>query len=307
MDNSFKALIDSAQEILILLPSKPLMDQVASGLSLYLSLLGSGKNVSISCSDPMTAEHSRLIGIDKVTSNLGNKNLTIKFVNYQAEDVDKVRADVENGLFTLSVSPKVGKKVPTKEQIEINYSGNSGDLVILVGGEDDSRFAMLSTPSFSGVKLIHIGTKLLEVTNDNLQILSFATPASSISELVAGLLKEGGFVIDPDIATNLLAGIEEQSKNFQSQEVTIDTFEIFTELLRLGGQRSKKLPTNTFPQGAIPNKPFNEPQEINNTKPLLSQDESISSMTPEEAEVEIQQDIPPSWSEPKIYTGTSVS
>ena len=307
MDNSFKALIDSAQEILILLPSKPLMDQVASGLSLYLSLLGSGKNVSISCSDPMTAEHSRLIGIDKVTSNLGNKNLTIKFVNYQAEDVDKVRADVENGLFTLSVSPKVGKKAPTKNQIEINYSGNSGDLVILVGGEDDKRFAVLSTPSFSGVKLIHIGTKLLEVTNDNLQILSFATPASSISELVAGLLKEGGFVIDPDIATNLLAGIEEQSKNFQSQEVTIDTFEIFTELLRLGGQRSKKLPTNTFPQGAIPNKPFNEPQEINNVKPLLSQDESISSMTPEEAEVEIQQDIPPSWSEPKIYTGTSVS
>ena len=307
MDNSFKALIDSAQEILVLLPSKPLMDQVASGLSLYLSLLGSGKNVSISCSDPMTAEHSRLIGIDKVTSNLGNKNLTIKFVNYQAEDVDKVRADVENGLFTLSVSPKVGKKAPTKNQIEINYSGNSGDLVILVGGEDDKRFAVLSTPSFSGVKLIHIGTKLLEVTNDNLQILSFATPASSISELVAGLLKEGGFVIDPDIATNLLAGIEEQSKNFQSQEVTIDTFEIFTELLRLGGQRSKKLPTNTFPQGAIPNKPFNEPQEINNTKPLLSQDESISSMTPEEAEVEIQQDIPPSWSEPKIYTGTSLS
>lgn len=307
MDNSFKALIDSAQEILILLPSKPLTDQVASGLSLYLSLLGSGKNVSISCSDPMTAEHSRLIGIDKVTSSLGNKNLTIKFVNYQAEDVDKVRADVENGLFTLSVSPKVGKKVPTKEQIDINYSGNSGDLIILIGGEDDKRFAMLSTPNFSGVKLIHIGIKLLEVTNDNLQILSFAIPASSISELVAGLLKEGGFVIDPDIATNLLAGIEEQSKNFQSQEVTIDTFEIFTELLRLGGQRSRRLPTNTFPQGAIPNKPFNEPQEINTVKPLLSQDESISSMTPEEAEVEIQQDIPPSWSEPKIYTGTSLS
>lgn len=307
MDNSFKTLIDSAQEILVLLPSKPLMDQVAGGLSLYLSLLGSGKNVSISCSDPMTAEHSRLIGIDKITSNLGNKNLTIKFVNYQAEDVDKVRADVENGLFTLSVSPKVGKKVPTKEQIEINYSGNSGDLVILIGGEDDKRFAMLSTPNLSGVKLIHIGTKLLEITNDNLQILSFATPASSISELIASLLKEGGFIIDPDIATNLLAGIEEQSKNFQSQEVTVDTFEIFTELLRLGGQRSRKISTNTFPQGAIPNKPFNEPQEINNAKPLLSQDESISSMTPEEAEVEIQQDIPPSWSEPKIYTGTSLS
>lgn len=307
MDNSFKALIDSAQEILILLPSKPLMDQVAGGLSLYLSLSGSGKNVSVTCSDPMTAEHSRLIGVDKVMSNLGNKNLTIKFINYQAEDVDKVRADVENGLFTLSVSPKPGKKVPTKEQIDINYSGNSGDLVILIGGENDSNFPLVSNLSLSEAKLTHIGTKLLEVTNNSLQILSFASPASSISEIIARLLKEGGFMVDPDIATNLLAGIEEQSKSFQGQEVTVDTFEVFTELLKLGGVRSKKISTDTFPQGAIPNRPFNKPQEVNNVLPQLNQDESISSMTPEEAEVEIQQDIPPSWSEPKIYTGTSLS
>jgi hypothetical protein len=255
----------------------------------------------------MTAEHSRLIGVDKVTSNLGNKNLTIKFVNYQAEDVDKVRADVENGLFILSVSPKPGKKVPTKEQIDINYSGNSGDLVILIGGENDGDFPLVSNPSLSEAKLTHIGTKLLEVTNSNLQILSFASAASSTSELIAYILKESGYVIDSDIATNLLAGIEKQSNNFQSQEVTINTFEIFTELLKLGGVRSKKISTDAFPQGAIPNRPFNKPQEVNNVFPQLNQDESISSMTPEEAEEEIQQDIPPSWSEPKIYTGTSLS
>ena len=30
-------------------------------------------------------------------------------------------------------------------------------------------------------------------------------------------------------------------------------------------------------------------------------------MTPEEAEEELNQEIPPSWSEPKIFTGTSLS
>ena len=30
-------------------------------------------------------------------------------------------------------------------------------------------------------------------------------------------------------------------------------------------------------------------------------------MTPEEAEQELDQEIPPSWSEPKIFTGTSVN
>jgi hypothetical protein len=302
MDNSFKALIDSSSEILILLPSKPLTDQVAGGLSLYLSLVGSGKTASISCSDSMTAEHSRLIGIDKVTSNLGNKNLTIKFVNYQAEDVDKVRADVENGLFTLSVSPKVGKKVPTKEQIDINYSGNSGDLVILIGGENENHFTMLSKLDISAVKLVHIGTKFLDITDSNLQILSFAKPSSSISELIAILLKESSFIVDPDIATNLLAGIEEQSKNFQSGDVTVDTFEIFTELLKLGGQRNKKVLSSAFPQGSIPDKPYTQVSKLP-IEPTIKDKQ----MTPEEAEVEIQQDIPPSWSEPKIFTGTSLS
>ncbi|HLD91990.1 MAG TPA: hypothetical protein VI795_01190 [Patescibacteria group bacterium] len=307
MDNSFKTLIDSAQEVLILLPTRPLMDQVAGGLSLYLSLLSSNKNVSITCPASMTAEYSRLIGIDKINSNLGDKNLMIKFVNFQADDIDKVRADVENGLFTLFVSPKLGKKVPTKDQIDIKYSGNSIDLVILIGGANDGHFPIISSPELSGAKLIHVGTRLLEITDNNLQVLSFARSASSTSELIAILLKESDFVVDADIATNLLAGIEEQSKNFQSPDVTVNTFEIFAELLKLGGQRSKKVLANTFPKGAIPNKPFNEPQEVNNIQPLLSRDESVSSMTPEEAEVEIQQDIPPSWSEPKIYTGTSLS
>ena len=77
MENSFKTLIDSAQEILILLPSKPFLDQVAGALSLYLSLSESGKSVSISCPAPMVTEYSRLIGVDKVGSDLGSKNLVI--------------------------------------------------------------------------------------------------------------------------------------------------------------------------------------------------------------------------------------
>ena len=72
MDNSFKTLIDSAQEVLILLPSKPFMDQVAGGLSLYLSLSALNKNVAISCPAQMVAEYSRLVGVDKVTSELGS-------------------------------------------------------------------------------------------------------------------------------------------------------------------------------------------------------------------------------------------
>lgn len=309
MDNSFKALIDSAKEVLILLPSKPFTDQVAAGLSLYLSLSESGKNVSISCPAPMVTEHSRLIGVDKVTSDLGSQNLVITFKNYPVDDVDKVNYDVESGEFKLTISPKAGLKSPTKEQVNISYSGAAGDLVILIGGANDSHFPALSKEEFKTAKLVHLGTRLLEILNNDLEVLSFAKPASSTSEIVASLIKESGFGINEDIATNLLSGIEEQSKGFQSSEVTADTFEIFAELLKLGGKRMPKIiSAKNYPQGSIPARPFNQPF----TSPVPVQNgqvkqDTATTMTLEEAEQEIEQDIPPSWSEPKIFTGTSLS
>ncbi len=299
MENSFASLISSANEILILLPNKPYLDQVAGGLSLYLSLLGLGKKTSISCPVSMTAEYSRLVGVNKITTDLESHNLTIKFVDYEATNVDKVSYDIENGQFKLTVSPKVGFKSPTKDQIDISYSGVSGDLVILIGGANDSHFPALSKEEFKKIKLVHVGTRLLEVLNNELQILSFARPASSTSELIASLLKESSFTIDSDTATNLLAGIEEQSRNFQSNEVTADTFEIFAELLKLGGKRIPKIiPAKNYPQGSIPTKPFNQ---------LVNKTIKDKQMTPEEAEQEIEQEIPAAWSEPKIFTGTSLS
>jgi len=38
----------------------------------------------------MTVGFNRLIGINKISGELGKKNLTIKFVNYEATNIDKV-------------------------------------------------------------------------------------------------------------------------------------------------------------------------------------------------------------------------
>ena len=166
-------------------------------------------------------------------------------------------------------------------------------------------------------KIIHIGTRLLEILNNDLEVLSFARPASSTSELVASLIKESGLPVNEDIATNLLSGIEEQSKSFQSSEVTADTFEIFADLLKLGGRRTPKIaPAKSYPQGSIPTKPFNQPVVNTTVDKFMSAPQTVQAtdvrvndrqMTPEEAEMELDQEIPPSWSEPKIFTGTSLS
>jgi nanoRNase/pAp phosphatase (c-di-AMP/oligoRNAs hydrolase) len=71
MDDQFKQLVDSAKSILILLPTKPFFDQVAAGLGLFLALRDT-KDVSIVTSTPVTVDFNRIVGINKVTQEVGN-------------------------------------------------------------------------------------------------------------------------------------------------------------------------------------------------------------------------------------------
>jgi len=83
---------------------------------------------------------NRLIGVNKITEDLANKNLTIKFEGYEATGIDKVSADIDNGSLNLQCALNQAVAAPQKQQINIGYAGISADLVILVGGANDSHF-----------------------------------------------------------------------------------------------------------------------------------------------------------------------
>lgn len=310
MENSLISLIDSASSVLVVLPNKPYFDQVAGGLALYLSI-HERKDVNIFCPAPMMVGFNRLIGINKITQEMGKKNLTIRFVNYEASSIDKVGYDIDNGEFKLTITPKAGFVSPQKEQIITDYSGTVANLVILIGGANDSHFPILSSTDLANSKIIHIGTRALDTKHE---ILSFAKPGSTTSELVARLIKENGLAIDPDVASNLVMGIEDGSGNFGGSEVTPETFEIFAYLLRSGGQRTPrvKLSPVNFPAGAIPTKPYNQPikQEASATQAVtpMTQVETQPQKPAGEVGVETPDINPPDdWLQPKIFKGTNVS
>jgi nanoRNase/pAp phosphatase (c-di-AMP/oligoRNAs hydrolase) len=283
MDNSFGSIINSANSTLILLPTKPFFDQVAAGLSLYLSLKEK-KDASISCPSPMVVEFNRLVGVNKVTQELGNKNLVVRLVDYPAENIERVSYDIENSEFRLTIIPKPGFPSPKKEQANLGYSGVSADTVILIGGANKSHFpAITSSKDLAGAKIIHIGIRALSTSPES-GIMSFAKPASSCSEIVANLIKESGFVLDVDIATNLLAGIEDGSNKFSGSEVVADTFQTVADLMRVGGVRKQRFSHQNFQKGKFP-----------------------SGSIPGKKIVEEKKEAPKDWLEPKIYKGTSIS
>jgi len=172
MDNSLTSFIDAAASILVLLPAKPNFDSVAAGLSFYLSLSGT-KQVTISCPSPMMVGFNRIIGIDKITSEVGNKNLLIKFKGYEASNIEKVSYDIIDGEFNLTVTPKVGLTSPQQNQIELGFSGLSADLVVLIGGLSDSDFPILASKELSVSKIIHIGTHSFNTEREVLSNLHY--------------------------------------------------------------------------------------------------------------------------------------
>ncbi len=321
MDNSLSSLIESANSVLVLLPVNPSFDAAAAGLSLYLSINGK-KPVTVASSSPMMVGMNRLIGVNKITTELGNKNLTIKFKNYDAANIEKVSYDIIDSEFNLTVVPKSGFVAPNQEQIQMGLSGVSADLVILVGGTNSNDFPALSTDDFKDVKLAHIGNRGL---NSDREVMSLAKPGSSISEVVASLIKEEK-VIDPDIATNLLMGIEEGSNNFTGSEVGPTTFEMFAFLLRSGGQRQPKtrLTPGQFPPGSIPTQPFNNVTPLGfpplARQPSVMQPQPMQQMpqmpqmppmpfetdamdTQGTAETEQEINPPDDWLQPKVFKG----
>lgn len=287
MESSFNSIIESANSILILLPTKPYLDQVAAGLSLFLSL-GKQKEVNISCPNEMIVEYNRLVGVDKISNSLGSKNLTVKISDYDASNIERVSYDIENGEFRLTVIPKPGFASPKKEQLEIYHSGVSADTVILVGGGNISHFPAVLEKDFANSKLVHIGIKDI----GHIGLVSFARPLSSVSEIVTSLIEEGNYYIDSDIATNLLAGIEEESKDFSGPDVTADTFQKIANLMKQGGKRvflEKEELKGNYPSGSIPSKPYQQ------------------NVVQKEEKDKLVNETPQDWLGPKIYKGNTVS
>jgi hypothetical protein len=304
MDNSLSQLVENASSILVLLPTKPYFDQVAAGLSLYLSLKDK-KEVTITCPSPMMVGFNRIIGINKITQEVGNKNLVIKFSGYDATNIEKVSYDIENGEFKLTVVPKSGFSSPEKTQLDLNYQGVAADLVILIGGANDSHFPLIAGEDFGAAKLVHIGTRVLTTSRE---VMSLSKPGSTTSEIVAAIIKENELALDPDIATNLVMGIEEGSSHFESVEVRPETFEMFAYLLRNGGKREPKmkLSPNHFPPGAIPASPFNFPQpRVAPPAPVADESDAPDFEGTKEEEQDINP--PDDWLQPKVFKGTPVS
>lgn len=231
--------LQKSKSVFILLPQNPNLDSTAAALALYLSFKEFGKNVIIGCPSEIKVELSRLVGIDKVTDKVGNRNLVISFA-YQEDSIEKVSYNVEDQKFNLVIQPRSGFPPLNYDNIKFSYQGLEAELIFTVGVQKLENLGDIyekEKQAFSQATIVNLDRSPVNAKFGKINIID---PKSvSLSNLVYQLIKDLELPFNADAASNILKGIEAQTQNLQSPLITAETFEIIAELMRSGARRSQ--------------------------------------------------------------------
>ena len=280
-----KTKLGTAQSVLLTIPTNPSQDVVASALAMYLSLKQSGKAVSVVASSSPVVRDSHLVGLDKITTDVGGANLVIT-LDVPENYVDKVTSNTEGGHLNLIINPAKGVPPLTQENVKFGYSGAAADLVIVLGAADLKDVGALAEKEnelFAKERLTNISNQV-----GSFGAINITDPSSSNSELVTALLKELALPMDIDIANNLMQGIEDATGGLSSPNMTADTFEALAILYRSGARR--QTPTIPVTQAKI----IADMPIVDNGAPVAP------TTTPTAAPTE-------DWTKPKIFKGSSTN
>jgi nanoRNase/pAp phosphatase (c-di-AMP/oligoRNAs hydrolase) len=242
-----KKVLDPAKSVFVLLPQNPNLDAAAAALSLFLSLKEAGKNTFIGSPTKMRVEFSTLVGIDRVSDKIGNRNLIISF-DYAEDAIEKVSYNVEEGKFNLVIEPKSEHPPLDSKKVNFSYEGIEAPLIFIVGAkklEDLGALYEKDRQAFNQTSIVNVDRATTNTKFGQINLVN--SGAAALSEIIYKLLKNLNLPLNIDIAGNLLKGIEVQTQNLQAPFASPDTFETVAQLMRAGAKRTPSVQTQARP------------------------------------------------------------
>jgi nanoRNase/pAp phosphatase (c-di-AMP/oligoRNAs hydrolase) len=218
--------------------------------------------------------------------------------------------------------------------IKLIWDGSKPSVIITIGVNGARQLADYLVESDNSVKIINIDN-----SNDSFGDISIASNNfSSVSEVVAKIIKELRLPINIDIAQNLLDGILFGTRNFTKPTTSPYAFEMSGVLMQLGavradnrntgkgmfGQQNRKVVHDSQSRNQSQNRADNQSfSNVNNQNVPLNKNRNIreeTAITPqiptenlandnqraENAPVQAQsnQDVPSDWLMPKVFKGS---
>lgn len=339
-----KNVLPSAKNILIAIPTGADVDKLAAGLALFLIFEAQGKQVSIVSDDAMLVSHTHLFGVDHVQKTLpstdgGNLTLTLEGVASSDGTVpalEKLDWFAENNNLNL-VFHVLPNQIFQPARIIPRYQGSGFSLIFTIGAANLNALGNIyqaNAQAFSGTHIVNIDIQQVNTSFGQTNVLD--AQASSLSEVVASVIADLGFVLDSDVASNLLAGVFDATNNLLGPKVTADTYMAVAACLRVGGRKpgtgaqSQQSLVSAIPQqpaydwnavaAAIGQPSASQPQSVSEftvpqVVPSVSQSQTSANVgdnnqpSPEERPVGegvVSETVEPEWLTPKIFKGTSL-
>ncbi len=229
-----REMVETAQVILVIFPSQSKHDVVAAAVSLAHGMEALGKHRQLL--SPQNTDFPAVVDLP-LSDEVGNKDLRISFP-YNENMVDKVSysIDEDQGQFHLVVQPKSGAAPLDSTQVAFTYVGAQADLIITLGVSDLNSLEQL----YVGYESLYADTPLISINTFDTSFGTLKLNISDKSSYCEGLyllLESLGAPITDNVATTLLAGVEQETQMFRSQVTSADTFETIAKLLRLGARR----------------------------------------------------------------------
>ncbi|MDA1079871.1 MAG: hypothetical protein O2840_04265 [bacterium] len=242
-------LIAQANSIFVIFPSTATPDNRAAAEALTSSLMQAGKEVRLL--SPRMPNHSRYPESQEIAvTELGNQNLVLSF-EYQPEQVDNVNYHIgeETGRFYLTIKPQKGQKPLDPASVEFSYTGAEADLIFTIGVKELEELEQL----YMSYEEVYKSVPVVSITTFEPAFATLAIntgSAASVSQEVARLIADLGFLLSSDAATQLLYGIEMATQGLASRSVSAETFDTVGQLLRQGARRIgyEQITTEVVPQ-----------------------------------------------------------
>lgn len=280
-----KTRLPASNRILIVLPQNLNTDNLAAGLSLYLSLKTNGKKVDIVSTGTLLVSQSNLFGIGDVKNNVsksgaGNFIVSLDGVVDTTGTMQKVPA-LEN----VDWYPEGNKLnvvfhvVPGQrfEPTNITWGHEQAgyDLTVVVGCQNLNELGDLfisNSQYFAQSQVVNIDNNPL---NSYFGFANIIDPqASSLSEIVAHVLPSLTLSMDLDAASNIIAGIYFATNNL-TYKVNPDTFMAVSQAVQVGGTLPNISPQVPAPETRIDYEP-QPAAEVPIAPPPPSVPESVS-------------------------------
>lgn len=231
--------IEKSKNILIIFSADREGDSVASALALFLFLKKQDYEVSIVGHGLEETKHafSFLPAYSEIQTNLNNLRRFIVSVDISKAKVNQIKYIVDKDVLNFIISPSEGWFKP--EDVSTQAGEFKYDLIITIGISDLESLGKLHDQNvefFYKTSIINIDH---QAANEEFGQINFIDlNAVAVSEILFYLLKNyKQEMISEDVATCLLAGIIQKTKNFKTPNLTPRTLLTTSELISIGANR----------------------------------------------------------------------